>query len=171
MRGNQKLFTAMAVSAVVVVCLFSAPTIATAVTTNLTAGQSINLATVIDNNMSVWIGDKVFGGFSWDNLNAPDVAASNVDLKAILNLNDIGFRLTLQPTLTAGDMDFKDVVFEYTAVVTNSSNLISDIHLGITGATSGDAIGVCPRMRRPVASVSGWSDLLRSPSRARRQTV
>ena len=141
MRGNQKLFTAMAVSAVVVVCLFSAPTIATSVTTNLTAGQSINLATVIDNNMSVWIGDKVLGGFSWDNLNAPDVAASNVDLKAILNLNDIGFRLTLQPTLTAGDMDFKDVVFEYTAAVTNSSNLISDIHLGITGATSGDAIG------------------------------
>jgi hypothetical protein len=57
-----------------------------------------------------------------------------------LNPNDIGFRLEFTLPLTAGDMDFKDIAFEYTAAVTNSSNLISDIHLSITGATSGDAI-------------------------------
>lgn len=141
MTGKLKVFTTMAVSALVAAILSLIPTTASAVTTNLTAGEEINLATVINSGLSVWIGDKVFEGFSWDNLNAPDVAASNVDLKAILNLNDIGFRLTLQPTLTAGDTDFKDIVFEYTVAVTNSSNLISDIHLGITGATSGDAIG------------------------------
>jgi hypothetical protein len=132
----------VAVSALVVVFLFSAPTIARAVTTNLNAGEEINLATVIDNGLAVQIGDKVFGGFSWDNYGRLDLdmAASNVDVRALLNPNDIGFRLEFTLPLTAGDMDFKDIAFEYTAAVTNSSNLISDIHLSITGATSGDAI-------------------------------
>jgi hypothetical protein len=144
MRGNQKVFTTMAVSALVVMFLFSAPTTARAVTTNLTAGQSINLATVIDNGLSVWIGDKVFGDFFFnysDLLGSPDVAlaASNVNVRALSN--DIGFGLEFLEPLIAVNDRMKDITFEYTAAVTNSSNLISDIHLSITGSANNGGIG------------------------------
>ena len=142
MRGKQKFFSSVAASALLALTLFSAPTVATAVTTNLNAGESINLKTVIDNNMSVWIGDKVFETFDWSPTGLDlDTAASNVNVRAIVNPSDIGFRLEFQLPMTAGDTDFKHVTFEYTASVTNSPNLISDIHLGVTGATSGDAVG------------------------------
>jgi PEP-CTERM motif len=143
MTGKLKVFTTMAVSALVAALLSLIPVTASAVTTNLNAGEEINLATVINSGLSLQIGDKVFDGFSWDNYGSLDLdmAASNVNVRALSNLNDIGFRLEFQLPLTAGDMDFKDIVFEYTAAVTNSSNLISDLHLSVTGATSGDAIG------------------------------
>jgi hypothetical protein len=144
MRGNQKVFTTMAVSALVVMFLFSAPTIARAVTTNLTAGQSINLATLINNSLSVEIGDKVFGDFSFAylELGAPDVAlaASNVNVKALSN--DIGFGLEFLEPLIAVNNKSKQITFQYTAMVDpNYSNLISDIHLSITGSRGGAGTG------------------------------
>jgi hypothetical protein len=145
MRDNQNLFSAVAVSALVAVCLFSAPTIATAVTTNLNVGESINLATVIDNTLTVQIGDKEFSDFSWSPIivlgSDLDAAASNVNVKAISNPNDIGFRLEFQLPLTASESDFKDIAFQYkAAVVTNSSNLISDLHLSVSGTSSNSGI-------------------------------
>jgi len=140
MRGGIKLFSIAAASAGAVVLLFSAPTIASADTTNLNAGESINLATLISESLSVQIGDKVFEGFTWDpSAGDTDMAAANVDFKALVN--DIGFSLQFQQPLTAYDLDFKDIVFHYTVAVTNSSNLISDLHLSLTGTASGDAYG------------------------------
>ena len=136
MRGSQKFFSIVAVSALVVVFLFSAPTIATAVTINLNAGDTINLATVINDGLSVQIGDKVFGDFSWDpNPAEPDMVAANVNVKALVNLNDIGFSLLFTQTWTTSDS--KDIVFHYTVAVTDPSYLISDLHLSITGTASG----------------------------------
>ena len=142
MRGTQKLFRSTVASALVVTLLFLAPTIARAVTTNLSDGGTINLATAIDNNLSVQVGDKVFGDFSWvpsgTYTSDVDLVAANVNVRAVVNPNDIGFRLEFQLPLTAGDQDNKDVAFEYTAAVTNSSNLISDIHLSVNGGDIGD---------------------------------
>ena len=142
MKGGYKLLNTILASVAVVAFLLTAPTIATAVTTNLNAGDTINLQTVIDNSLSVQIGDKVFGfdSHSWDpNPAELAMAAANVNLKAIVNLNDIGFSLQFQVPWTAGDTDNKDIKFQYTVAVTNSSNLISDLHLSITGTASGDA--------------------------------
>ena len=144
MRGKQKLFSLMAASALVVLSLFSAPTIATAVTTNLNVGESINLKTVLDSNLSVWIGDKVFESFSWNPIlilgSDVDAVASNVNLKAISNLNGIGFRLEFQLPMTVGDFDIKEIGFQYKVAVTNSPNLISDLHLSVVGSSAGGAI-------------------------------
>ena len=142
MRGNTKLLNTVAVSALVAVCLFLAPTVATAVTTNLNAGESINLKTVVDNNLSVWIEDKVFESFSWSPIvfgSDLDAVASNVNLKAISNLSGIGFRLEFQLPMTVGDFDIKEVAFQYKVAVTNSSNLISALHLSVTGSSAGGA--------------------------------
>jgi len=131
-------------SAVAVLLLFLVPTISRAVTTNLNAGDSINLATLIDNSLSVQIGDKVFGdfSFSYNDFGAPDtdLASSNINVKALDN--DIGFGLEFQEPLIAINTKTKDVKFQYTAMVaTNYSNLISDIHLSITGSSGGAGTG------------------------------
>lgn len=144
MRSDQKLFSTVTVSAVAVVLLFSGPTIATAVTTNLNAGQSINLATLINNGLSVEIGDKVFGdfAFTYNDFGAPDtdLVSSNINVKALTN--NVGFGLEFQEPLIALNTKTKDVTFQYTAMVdTNYSNLISDIHLAITGSAGGIGTG------------------------------
>lgn len=144
MRGKQNLFSTVAVSAVAVVLLFSGPTTARADTTNLNTGESINLATLIDNSLSVQIGDKVFGdfAFSYFDYGAPDtdLAASNVVVKALSN--NFGFGLQFQEPLFALNTKTKDVEFKYTAMVaTNSSDLISGMLLGITGNAGGAGTG------------------------------
>ena len=144
MRGKLKFFTTIAVSALVAALLSLMPATASADTTNLTAGQSINLATLIDNGLSVEIGDKVFGDFyfNYQDLGAPDVAlaSSNVNVRALSN--DIGFGLEfLEPLIAVNDKN-KLVTFEYTAMVDpDFSNLISDIHLAITGSRGGAGTG------------------------------
>jgi hypothetical protein len=144
MRGNQNLFGTVAVSAVAVVLLFSGPTIVRGDTTNLNAGESINLATVINNGLSVQIGDKVFGdfAFTYNDFGAPDVdlVSSNINVKALAN--DVGFGLEFQEPLIAVNTKTKDVTFQYTAeVAPEYSNLISDIHLLITGSAGGIGSG------------------------------
>jgi hypothetical protein len=144
MRGNQKLFSTVSVSALVVMLVFLAPTSTRAFTTNLNTGESINLATLIDNSWSVEVGDKVFGDFSfvYQELGAPDIAlaASNVNIKALGGL--IGFGLEFQQPLIAVNNKTKLINFQYTAMVdTNYVNLISGIRLAITGSKGGAGSG------------------------------
>lgn len=138
MIGREKVFATIVVSGFVAMLVSFTPTTASADTTNLNADETINLAYVITNGLSVQIGDKVFGEFDFNNNNAPDVAASNVDVRALLNLNDVGFRLEFQQPLTATGFESQDLVFEYTAAVAPGyDNLISDIHLSIAGDADG----------------------------------
>ena len=144
MRANLKLCSAVAVATFVVVLSFVMPTTANAFTTNLVAGQSINLATLIDNSWSVEIGDKIFGDFSFAyfELGAADVAlaASNVNVKALTG--SVGFGLEFQQPLIAVNDKKKMITFDYTAMVdTNFANLISGVTLAITGAKGGAGTG------------------------------
>lgn len=145
MRGKQNLFSTVAVTAVAVVLLFSGPTIVRADTTNLNAGESINLKTVIDNTLSVEIGDKIFADFSFafndHGSPSPDLASSNINVRALSD--NVGFGLEFQEPLSALNTTTKDITFLYTAMVDpNYNNLISDIHLAITGTHSGAGTGV-----------------------------
>ena len=143
MTGNQKVFTTMAVTAIMVVLLFSTPTTARAQTiTNMTSGGTISLATVIDSNLEVQVGDKLFGNFSFsyidtDGISSDDLTRSNVTLSTLSNV--IGFGLQFQQPLLAIGPVIKDISLAYTAaVVQPSGNLISDIHLAIPGSSSGN---------------------------------
>src|SRR5271169_1030806 len=142
MTGNQKVFTTMAASALVL--LFSAATPVRAQVTNLTNGGSINLATVIGNGLSVLDGDKLFGNFFFsyndtDGITSDDLTMSNVTLTTVSNV--IGFGLQFQQPLLAVGPVIKDITLQYSATVTNSSNLISDIHLDINGSAGNGGLG------------------------------
>jgi PEP-CTERM motif len=142
MTGIQKVFTTMAASALVL--LFSTTTIVRAQTTNLTGGQTISLATLIDNGLGVQIGDKLFRDFFFsysdtDGLSSDDLTRSNVVLTALMN--NIGFGVSFQQPLLAIGPVIKDIVFKYSATVTDPSNSISDIHLDITGSAGNGGLG------------------------------
>jgi hypothetical protein len=142
MTGNQKVFTTMAASALVL--LFSTTAVVRAQTTNLTGGQTISLATVIDNGLGVQIGDKLFRDFFFsysdtDGLSSDDLTRSNVVLTALVN--NIGFGVSFQQPLLAIGPVIKDIVFKYSATVTDPSNSISDIHLDITGSAGNGGLG------------------------------
>ena len=166
MRGNQKLFCAVAVVAVTVVLLFSAPTTARAFTTNLNEGETINLGTVVTNGWSVEVGDKIFSdfAFSYNDFGAPDLdlVASNVTLRALTG--NVGFGLEFQEPLSALNTKTKDINFQYTAMVDPSTNnLISGIYLNITGSHSGAGTGVVNEVAysdtfggTQVAQVGAW---------------
>ena len=139
MRVNQRL-----VSTVVVALLLLKPALMLADTTNLNVGQTINLGAVITNNLSIQIGDKVFGGFyfAYNDYGASDIdlGASNVTVKALEN--NIGFGLEFDEPLSALNTKTKDVTFRYTAeVAAGYNNLISDIDLKITGSKGGAGTG------------------------------
>ena len=145
MTGDQKVFATIAASALVTVLLFSTPTTARAQTiTNMTTGGTISLATVIDNNLEVQVGDKLFGNFFFsyldtDGLTSDDLTRSNVTLSTIANV--IGFGLQFQQPLLAIGPVVKDITIQYTAAVTNPTNFISDIHLSITGSAGNGGLG------------------------------
>ncbi|HVM59819.1 MAG TPA: PEP-CTERM sorting domain-containing protein [Verrucomicrobiae bacterium] len=139
-----KKFSLAAIFALVVGLASLGPTTVKADITNLVAGQSINLATVITNNLSVEIGDKIFGDFSftYNDFGAPDtdLVASNINVKALDNVT--GFGLEFQEPLIALNTKTKVVTFQYTAMVDPEyDNLISDLHLAITGAYGGAGTG------------------------------
>ena len=144
MTRIQKAFTTIAASAVVVVLLFSAPTVTRAQTTNLATGQTISLATIIDNGLHVQIGDKNFADFSFlygdNNGNAlDDLTRSNVNLTALSN--NIGFGLSFQQPLLAIATATNNIVLKYTVTVTDPGFFISDIHLSITGSAGNGGHG------------------------------
>jgi len=112
--------------------------------TNMTAGGTISLATVIDNNLQVQVGDKLFGNFFFSysdlaGITSDPLTESNVVLSTVSNVIGFGLQFT-QPLLAIGS-DIKDIVFEYTAAVTDPTNLISDIHLAITGSAGNGGLG------------------------------
>jgi hypothetical protein len=144
MKSNQKLFSTMVVSALVALFLFSAPTPTRASVITLTPGQSTNLAAVIDNNLSVQIGDKQFADFFFsyldtDGILANDLTRSNVTLTALGG--NFGFGLSFQDPLIAVGPVIKDIVFKYTVLVTDPNFWISDIHLAITGSAGNGGLG------------------------------
>ena len=143
MTGAQKILSTVAASALVVTLSFSTPTTARAQVTNLTPGQTINLATVINNGLGVQIGDKLFRDFSFsysdNNTNNTDLVSANVNLTALSNVVGFGVSFT-QPLLAIGT-DFKDIGLKYSATVTDPNFLISDIHLSITGAAGNGGSG------------------------------
>jgi hypothetical protein len=146
LSGIQKAFTTVGGLAILPVLLFSTPTTAKAQTiTNMTAGGSISLYSVIDSNLEVQVGDKLFGNFffSYNDTSGGSqvpVTESNVTLSTISNVIGFGLQFS-QPLLAVGPI-VKDIVFEYSAqVVQPSSNMISDIHLSITGTDGNGGVG------------------------------
>ena len=112
--------------------------------TNMTAGGTISLATVIDNNLQVQVGDKLFGNFFFqysdtDGLSSDDLTESNITLSTIANVVGFGLQFT-QPLLAIGPV-IKDIGIQYTASVTDPTNMISDIHLAITGSAGNGGLG------------------------------
>jgi len=138
MNGDQKTLTTIAAFVLAVVLLFSTPTTVRAQVTNLNPGQSINLATVIGNNLTLQIGDKQFGNFYFS-YSASDMTVSNINVTALSNL--IGFGLQFQQPLSAIGAQNKILGIGYTATVTDPNNLISDIHLSIVGSAGGAGTG------------------------------
>jgi hypothetical protein len=142
MTTVHKVFTTMAACALAL--LFSTATTVSAQVTNLTGGGSISLATVIDNGLSVQVGDKVFGNFFFsysdtDGLTSDDLTRSNVTLTTLSNIIGFGLQFS-QPLLAIGPVS-KDIEFQYTATVADPTNLISDIHLSITGSAGNGGLG------------------------------
>jgi len=144
--GFQKVFTTIGASALMVVFLFSTPTVGRAqTTTNMTAGGTISLSTLIDSNVDVQVGDKLFGNFFFSysdgaGNNSNPLTESNVVVSTVSNV--VGFGLQFTQPLEAIGSDIKDIVFEYTAsVVQPSANLISDIHLAMTGSAGNGGLG------------------------------
>jgi PEP-CTERM motif len=144
MKDYQKVFTTMAASALVAMLLFSTPTTARAAVTNLNSGETINLATVIDNGLALQIGDKQFGDFffSYTDHGATniDLVAANVNVTALSNV--VGFGVSFTEPLSASGSTTRDIVLKYTALVTDPNFKISDIHLSITGAAFGTGYGI-----------------------------
>jgi len=128
------------------VAFFAAATTESATTTNLTAGGTISLATIIDfpGGLNVQIGDKNFADFFFSYIDSngnpnDDLTKSNVLLTALMN--DIGFGISLQQPFIAVGGDFKDIAFKYSVTVTDPNFHISDIHLSITGSAGNGGLG------------------------------
>jgi len=112
--------------------------------TNLSGGGSINFSALVGTNAtSVQIGDKLFSnfGFSYvdtDGNMGDDLVASDLVLSALSN--QVGFGVTIQLPLVATGTTIKDVTLMFSAAVTNSNMLISDVHLSFTGSASGNGL-------------------------------
>jgi hypothetical protein len=112
--------------------------------TNLSGGASVNFSNLVANSqwtgLSVMIGDKLFGNFGFQYLDTDGNAGDDLvpaDLVLSALSNQVGFGVTIQLPLVAQGPVIKDLVLQFTAQVTNSFNLISDVHLDFTGFASG----------------------------------
>jgi hypothetical protein len=112
--------------------------------TNLSDGGSVNFSNLVGTNgLSVMIGDKLFANFGFqytdtsgnmgDYLNASDLVLSALS-------NQVGFGVSIQVPLVSVGPVIKDLTLMFSAQVTNSNNLISDLHLDFTGSASGNGI-------------------------------
>ena len=136
MNGEQKTLNTAGASAIVALLLFSSATIARAQVTNLAPGQSINLATVINSNLTLQIADKQFGNFWFnysDNIGYAQgiLYSSNVTITALSNI--IGFGISLTEPYSLLGVGTRDFVLHYTALVTAPNYYIDDIDLAVTG--------------------------------------
>jgi hypothetical protein len=104
--------------------------------TNLNPGQSIDLAQLLNSNpSSVQIGDKVFGEFSVVPSDTNALAGDDLQLTALSN--QIGFGISLSGPMSAIGNVTEDVVVRFSVAVTNSSQLISDVHLDYNSVVFG----------------------------------
>jgi hypothetical protein len=104
--------------------------------TNLNPGQTINLSDLVDTNLSgVEIGDKLFSDFT------VSFSANNAftpgDLQLTALSNQVGFGISFSGPMSALGNVTEDVVFRFSVAVTNSSQLISDVHLDYNGTVNG----------------------------------
>jgi len=146
MKDNEKRLKTQAIFILVVVLLFSSAIITRAQdpVTNLAPGQSINLATVINSNLTLQIADKQFGNFSYlysDTINGAQgiLFSSNVVITALSNA--VGFGITLtEPFSFEGNGD-RDFTLDYTALVTAPNYYIDDLELAVTGSSANGGYG------------------------------
>jgi len=144
MIGKQKILNAAGAFAIVILLLFSSATVARAQVTNLAPGQSINLATVINSNLTLQIADKQFGNFSFlysDTIGYAQgiLYSSNVTITALTNAVGFGIQITEPYSLVGiGDRDF---VLDYTALVTAPNWYIDDLELAVTGSSANYGYG------------------------------
>jgi hypothetical protein len=114
------------------------------VITNLNPTEQINLGTIIDNGLSVQVGDKLFSDFVFtyndtDGNPLTDLTRSNVTIIALQNDFGIGMSFT-QPLIALG-LVYKDITLKYSATVTDPNFAISDLHLSITGSANNGGVG------------------------------
>ena len=132
-------------SSVVAVCIalllgFSTTSRAQGVT-NLNAGDSINFSSLVGTNgLAVQIGDKHFADFDFqysdtDGNIGNDLTPTALTLTALSN--QIGFGISFTGPMAALGNVIKDIVVRFSIAVTNSSQLISDIHLDYNGTVHG----------------------------------
>jgi len=140
-KGRVSVFAGIVVF-VALVGAFS-PTVQAQVT-NLSGGGSVNFSNLVANSqwtgLSVMIGDKLFGNFGFQfvdqDMNSGDqIVPADLVLSALSN--QVGFGVSIQLPLVSQGPVLKDMKLFFTAQVTNSNNLISDLHLDYTGSASG----------------------------------
>lgn len=106
----------------------------------LSPGQSISLSQLTSTNGSVLVGDKLFGNFSFQ-YGDTDTNPSNNLLPTAFSLtalsNNIGFGISFSGPMSVTGSVTDDVVFRFSVTVTNSSQLISDVHLDYNGTVLG----------------------------------
>jgi hypothetical protein len=112
--------------------------------TNLSSGGSVNFSNLVGatgwTGLSVMIGDKLFGNFGFQfvdqDMNAGDqLVPADLVLSALSN--QVGFGVSIQLPLASQGPVLKDLKLQFTAQVTNSNDLISDLHLDFTGSATG----------------------------------
>lgn len=106
--------------------------------TNLNAGESINLALILSQDLSVQVGDKLFDDFqlsySDNNGNAfDDVKAQQINLTALSN--SIGFGIRISNPWKAAGVTIEDTIFAYSVTVLEQGFLISDAHMTYNGVS------------------------------------
>jgi hypothetical protein len=107
----------------------------------LNPGQSINFSQFTSTNgSSVLVGDKLFGNFSFQ-YGDTDTNLSNDLLPTAFTLtalsNNVGFGISFSGPMSVTGNVTDDVVFRFSITVTNSSQLISDVHLDYNGTVLG----------------------------------
>ena len=105
--------------------------------TNLANGATISFSALVGSNpLSLQIGDKIYGDFSYSLSGGTAPLPSDLVLKAVEN--QFGYGFSLQMPLIATGSQFKDVVLDFS--VTAPGALISGIDLSFASSVSGHGI-------------------------------
>jgi len=136
--GTRILCRLAAVVAGFIIAVTSLVVPSQAAVTNLNPGESINLATIISQGLSVQIADKLFADFqlSYSDNNGnlfDDVKAQQINLTALSN--SIGFGIRISNAWKASGTTIEDTIFAYSVLVTDSNFAISDAHMTYNGVS------------------------------------
>ena len=133
---------ARGVAVVLVLLAVAARASFAATVTNLNAGDSINLSTIVSQGLQVQIGDKLFGDFQFSysdnngNTN-DDIRAQQINLTALTN--DIGFGIRITNAWRASGSTAEDTIFAYSVTVLAPGYSISDAHMTYNGVSTGNS--------------------------------